>query len=158
MPKKTPAPATTPDVTADATAPKKEETSKVIQLYITPYLNSILRNYIHYNEPMTNRNFFDLSIKCMIEKLEAAEINKKATVFTAYPKVKNAKTFSSYATKSLMDEFENHAEDCGIKYQNAYYSAVITYTNELINKNDQKMIKAVKESQEQFPDLIDQVI
>ena len=153
MPKKTPL---VPDA-ADATSPKKDETSKVIQLHITPYFNSLIRAYIFYNT-LTNRHFLDLSIQCILSKLEDANANEKTAVFSLYPKFKDGTRFSAYATKSLLDELERNADDYGIPYQASYYSALVAYTKDLIESSDANMIKALKEAKEKHPDLADQFI
>jgi hypothetical protein len=161
MPKKTPpsapvAPAA-PELTSDAVPPKREDTSKVIQLKITPYFNGILRGYLYYSE-MTNRSLFDLSITHIIDKLKSTPVNERLAVFSLYPKFKDGKTFSSYATKALMDELERYASDSGVPYQSAYYGAVLAYTKELISCGDENMTKALKDAQGKFPDLKDQIM
>lgn len=162
MPKKTPpvapVPPAAPELTSEAAPAKREDTSKVIQLKITPYFNAVLRGYVYHSEPMTNRNLFDLSIAHIIEKLKVTPINERLAVFSLYPKFKEGKTFSSYATKALMDELENYASESGVPYLSAYYGAVLLYTKDLISCGDDKMMKALKDAQEKFPDLKDQIM
>jgi hypothetical protein len=143
--------------------PKKKgkdehETSKVIAVLLTLYLDKILRGFVYFNKPMTNRDVLDLSFTHFIGVLKKVKSKNKVRAFSLFPKYKDSARFSSYTTKQIIDELEEFASDNGVVYQVAYYSAISSYIQHLIDTEDPRITKPLLEAKESFPDPDDQII